>query len=357
MLRKKRVTPRRKPKTDPSLDNPLRAHQAAFVQWTLAIGLAEQTANIRNAALNYFIRWCDGRAIRDLEEIDRTTLEEYQGHLFHYRKANGLPLAPNTQVARLNPLRAFFKWLARGEHIQFNPAADLIIPRVPRRLPGHVLTVGEVDRILAQPNVRSLAGVRDRAILELLYSTGIRRMELARLDGRDVLLQEESLFVRGGKGGHDRLLPMGPRARAWVERYLRQVRDHMASNDQDNTLFLTDYGEPFRKNRLGDMVKRYLNQARVQTRGACHTFRHACATHMLENGADIRFIQAMLGHADLSSTQIYTHVRIAMLRKVHAATHPAACQRQPRTLPGFIRFRGSNARLMDFMSSNSSALL
>ena len=327
MLRGKRITPRRKPRADPSLANPLRAHQAAFVEWTRTIGLAEQTACIRDTALNYFIRWCDARGIESLDRIDRGTLEDYQGHLFHYRKANGLPLAANTQVARLNPLRAFFKWLVRTGRTAANPAAELIIPRIPRALPSHVLTVGEVDRILAQPNLATLSGIRDRAILELLYSTGIRRTELARLDGRDVLLEQDSLFVRGGKGGRDRVVPVGRRACKWIERYLRDARELLASNTRDNTLFLTDYGEPFRKNRLGDTVKRYLDRAGVRTRGACHTFRHACATHMLENGADIRFIQAMLGHCDLSSTQIYTRVCINMLRMVHAATHPAVCDR------------------------------
>jgi integrase/recombinase XerD len=347
MLREKRVTPRRKSKADPSLANPLRVHQAVFVEWTRAIGLAEQTACIRNAALNYFIRWCHSRGIEELDRIDRETLESYQGHLFHYKKSNGLPLAANTQVARLNPLRAFFKWSLRTRRISMNPAADLMVPRVPRSLPPHVLTVGEVDRILAQPDIASLSGIRDRAILELLYSTGIRRMELARLDGRDVLMEQDSLFVRGGKGGRDRVVPVGSRACRWIKRYLREAREGLATNAVDNTLFLTDYGEPFAKNRLGDTVKRYLDRAGVRARGACHTFRHACATHMLENGADIRYIQAMLGHSDLSSTQIYTRVCIDMLRKVHASTHPAVCGHQRNAFAAFMRSRGSAIRLVD----------
>jgi len=303
----------------------LRADQAAFIEWTRAIGLSEQTACIRKAALGYFIRWCDVHGIRTAGEVDRSTLEAYQGYLFHYRKKNGLPLAPNTQVARLNPLRAFFKWLVRAERIEFSPAADLLVPRVPRHLPAHVLTVAEIGRVMAQPDTTTQVGLRDRAILELLYSTGIRRMELVRLDIRDVLLEQDSLIVRGGKGGRDRMLPAGRRACAWIERYLRDAREDFASNNMDETLFLTAYGEPFLKNRLGDLVKGYLVGAEIAARGACHMFRHACATHMLENGADIRFIQSMLGHSDLSSTQIYTRVCIDSLRRVHAATHPAVC--------------------------------
>jgi integrase/recombinase XerD len=273
--------------------------------------------------LNGFIRWCDSHSIERLEDITRERLEQYQGHLFHYRKSDGRPLALSTQVTRLNPLKAFCKWLARTRQVPFNPAAELIIPRVPRRLPGRVFTVAEVDRVLTQPDLGALSGIRDRAILETLYSTGIRRMELVRVALRDVALEQSTLFVRAGKGGRDRMIPMGSRARKWIERYLAEVRGRLMPVGAENTLFLTDYGEPFRKNRLGDLVKRYVANARVPVPGACHPFRHACATHMLENGADIRYIQALLGHADLSTTQIYTRVSIEKLREIHAATHPA----------------------------------
>src|SRR5262249_29687894 len=151
-------------------------------------------------------------------------LEQYQAHLYHHRKANGRPLAMSTQVTRLNPLRAFFKWLARTRQIIFNPAAELLIPRVPRRLPGRVLTIAEVDRVLSQRDLGSRQGVRDRAILEVLYSTGVRRMELARIELADVIPQENTLFVRAGKGGRGRVVPLGRRAAVWVERYLADVR-------------------------------------------------------------------------------------------------------------------------------------
>ena len=159
MLRERRITPIRQAVEDSSRDNPLRVHQAAFLAWTRAIGLAEQTATIRRAALDYFIRWCEVRCVEHVEEITRDVLEQYQGHLFHRRKANGRPLALSTQVTRLNPLKAFCKWLARTRQLPFNPAADLIIPRVPRRLPGRVLTLSEVDRVLRQPDLGSPPGV------------------------------------------------------------------------------------------------------------------------------------------------------------------------------------------------------
>lgn len=329
MLRDRRITPVRTALEDRSRDNPLWIQQAAFLEWTRAVGLAEQTASIRKTALAYFIRWCDARSIRDLRGITREVLEQYQSHLFNYRKANGRPLALSTQVTRLNPLKAFCKWLARTRLTVFNPAAELIIPRIPRRLPGRVLTVSEVDQIMLEPDLTLPSGVRDRAILEVLYSTGVRRMELVHIGLRDVLPEQNTLFVRSGKGGRDRVVPLGGRARSWVERYVREVRGQLTPPGVENALFLTDYGEPFRKNRLGDLVKRYIAKAHIPVPGACHPFRHACATHMLENGADIRYIQALLGHADLSTTQIYTHVSIEKLREVHAATHPAGRRTEP----------------------------
>ena len=160
-------------------------------------------------------------------------------------------------------------------------------------------------------------------MLEALYSTALRRMELATLQVFDADLEAGTLQVRNGKGGRDRIVPFGRRAAAWLIRYLEDVRPLLLPSCRQGALFVTDYGEPFGKNRLGDLVRRYIGRARLAAPGSCHLFRHACATHMLENGADIRFIQAMLGHADLSTTQIYTRVSIAKLKEVHAATHPA----------------------------------
>jgi integrase/recombinase XerD len=329
MVRAKRITPIRSAPADESIHNPLRAHQTAFVEWTRTIGLAEHTALIRKTALDYFIRWCHSRSISSIEALSRDVLECYQAHLFHYRRVDGRLLTLNTQVARLNPLKAFCKWLARTRQIPYSPAADLIIPRIPRRLPGRVLTVAEVDRVMTGPDLASASGIRDRCILEVLYSTGLRRMEVTRLALADVLLEQESVFVRSGKGGRDRVVPLGWRAHDWIQRYLSEARPSLAPPNGAAALFLTDYGEPFQKNRLGDLVKKYVAKARIPIVGACHPFRHACATHMLENGADIRYIQALLGHADLSTTQIYTRVSIGKLREVHARTHPATRRRVP----------------------------
>lgn len=323
MLRPKRIVPRRVSPPDPSAGNPLHLLQGRFLEWTIAVGLAEQTANIRRTALDGFIRWCDASAIVDAASITPSVLESYQRYLARYRKRNGEPLAMATRATRLNPVRAFCKWLARQGLVSEDPSRDLELPRLAARLPRWVPTVHDVQRVLALPDIGTPAGIRDRAILEVLYSTAIRRMELVRLQEFDVDVAGGVVWVRGGKGGRDRVIPLGRRAGEWVSAYLLDVRPRLTGPKFAGALFLTDYGEPFGKNRLGDLVKRYLVNARLTAPGACHVFRHACATHMLENGADIRFIQAMLGHADLGTTQIYTRVSIAKLKEVHEVTHPA----------------------------------
>jgi len=175
--------------------------------------------------------------------------------------------------------------------------------------------------------VTTAQGVRDRAMVETLYSTGMRRLELVRLKLTDWNAHEGVVLIRQGKGQRDRVVPIGERASAWLARYRDEVRPLLASGADDGTLFLTDYGEAFEKNRLGHRVKGYLAQAGITAPGSCHLFRHACATHMLANGADIRMIQVLLGHADISTTQVYTHVSITQLQAVHAATHPARLTR------------------------------
>ncbi|MGH8171516.1 MAG: site-specific tyrosine recombinase XerC [Rhodanobacteraceae bacterium] len=327
VLRRKPRLPSRSVAADPSASSPLRAYLAAFLEATLALGLSAQTARIRQHALDRFIRWCDERGVRQPQDVTRAILTRYQGHLYHARKTDGHPLAFSTQANRLQAVKAFFKWCARENHLLANPASELVLPKLPHRLPQVVLKIEEVEAILNQPDVATLSGLRDRAMLETLYSTASRRMELAHLKLFDLDTRRGTLMVRQGKGARDRLVPVGERACAWCDRYLNEVRPQLVAGADEGVLFLTDYGEPFEKNRLGELVKRYLAHAGLDVPGACHLFRHACATHMLENGADIRYIQVLLGHAELSTTQLYTQVSIAKLRQIHAATHPAKMTR------------------------------
>lgn len=312
-------------KADPSAANPLHAWARRFCEWTVAAGLSPATAQVRQVNLQYFIVWADARGLVHPGEVTRPVLQRYQRHLYLARKANGEPLAWGTQQTRLNPLIAFFKWLTREGHILSNPAADLDVPKPARQLPKHLMSITETESVINAAPVHTLQGIRDRAMLEVLYSSGIRRSELIRLSLFHVDTLRGTLMVRQGKGRKDRLVPLGARACAWVSRYLREVRPALLGPDTA-TLFLTDYGEPFEKNRLSDLVKGYMLAAGIP-HGNCHAFRHAMATHMLEAGADIRYIQVILGHSQLSTTEIYTHVAIAQLKAVHTLTHPARLER------------------------------
>ena len=294
----------------------------AYLEHWRLMGYREAGVLIRSKALRRFLSWAHTRGLRAAAELTPPLLERYQRELFLYRKADGMPLALNSQQLLLVPLKGFFAWLARSGRIRSNPAAELLLPRKPARLPARVLSVTEVGSAILQADTAAPWGVRDRAVLEVLYSTGMRRAELAALAVFDWDRERATIAIRQGKGGRDRVVPIGERASLWLGRYLESVRPALVRRSDDTTLFLTDYGERFEKNRLGDLVRRYLDWAGISAPGACHLLRHACATHMLENGADIRYIQALLGHADLRSTQIYTHVSIGKLKEVHASTHP-----------------------------------
>jgi integrase/recombinase XerD len=293
-----------------------------FSQWQREKAYSDRTVENREASLRPFIAWAHERGLTRPQEITKPILERYQRHLFLYRKADGEPLSTRSQHVRTTPIKAFFKWLSRGNHILYNPASELELPRMERRLPRHILNVREVEAVLAVPDLSTPIGIRDRAIMEVLYSTGIRRMELIGLHLTDVDADRGTLMVRQGKGRKDRMIPIGTRALAWVGKYRDDVRADLACGADDGTLFLTTLGESFAPNRLTQLVRRHVDAADTGKRGACHLFRHTCATLMLEGGADIRYIQAMLGHAELSTTQIYTQVSIRTLKQIHTATHP-----------------------------------
>ena len=315
---------------DPLARHPLMRWMETHFEAMRVSGYSEDTIRARRIAIRRFIRWCDERGLDDPREITKPILERYQRHLFYYRKDDGEPMTLGTQLGCLAPLKTWFKWLARENHILYNPASELALPRPSKRLPRSILSVQEVEAILAEADPATPQGLRDRAMLETLYSTGLRRMELPALALYDVDRARRIVFVRDGKGRRDRVIPIGERACAWVERYLTDARPQLIVADTD-ALFVTDYGLPVTPEFLATKVKRYMDFAGVKKTGATHLFRHACATHMLDNGADTRFIQALLGHADLATTQIYTHVSIEKLKEIHAATHPARLQR-----PGHI---------------------
>ena len=313
-------------KPDPLAHLLLTRYMDEHFEWMLMTGYTADTVRGRRIAIRRFIAWCDERGLSDPKEITKPILERYQRHLFYYRKTDGAPLSLGSQHACLTPLKTFFKWLAKANHILSNPASELELPKQPKHLPRALLSVEDTEAILRAAEPSTTSGLRDRAMLEVLYSTGLRRTELANLRRYDVDLSRLIVFVREGKGRQDRVVPLGERAALWLDKYMVESRPQLAGNDTE-ALFVSDYGEPIRPDFLATRVRRAMEDAGIDKPGSCHLFRHACATHMLDNGADIRFIQAMLGHAALSSTERYTHVAIGKLQQIHAATHPAKLTR------------------------------
>jgi integrase/recombinase XerD len=313
-------------RADPLAHLMLTRYMESHFEALLTTGYSSDTVRARRVAIRRFIVWCDERGITGPADISKPVLQRYQRHLFYYRKPDGTPLTLGSQHGALAPLKTWFKWLARENHILYNPASELDLPKLPKRLPRSILSVQEVEATLSEADPSTPYGLRDRALLELLYSTGLRRMEAAHLALYDVDAQRRLVFVREGKGSKDRVVPIGERALAWLERYLTQARPQLIAADCE-ALFVTDYGEPVSPEFVANHVRRYMDFAGIKKAGATHLLRHAMATHMLEAGADVRILQALLGHAQLNTTEIYTHVSIEHLRAIHDATHPAKLRR------------------------------
>lgn len=281
---------------------------------------------IRGRATHFriFVTWCEERALLRPAEVTRPILERYQRHLFYSRKSNGAPLSVEHQLQRLTHLRLYFSWLCRQGYLPANPAADLELPRLSTRLPLHSLSRQDVEKLLATPDISTLAGLRDRAMLEVLWATGLRRSEATSLNLFDIQEDKGVVFVRQGKGKKDRVVPMPPRTFEWIQRYIRDARARYVGAIDDGALFLGETGERMSAVTFSARVRTLLQASGFKGKGSCHLLRHACATAMLEGGADSRFVQELLGHASLESTQIYTRVSITKLKAVYAACHPVA---------------------------------
>ena len=296
---------------------------AKFLEDLAVKNFSLQTVDKRRCQINEFIRWSAERSLVQVDQIQRPILQRYQRYLFYFRTKQDKPLSFRTQHVRLSSLRAWFAWLTRNNYLLSNPASDIELPKIGRPLPKDILNEREAETILATADVTTPLGLRDRAIMETLYSTGIRRQEVANLDVYDLDSQRGILRIRSGKGNKDRVVPIGDRALAWVLKYQFEIRPALVLDHQETALFLGTEGQRLTGAHLGRVVRGYIKESEIGKSGSCHLFRHSMATAMLDNGADIRYIQMMLGHASLETTQIYTQVSIQKLKEIHSATHPA----------------------------------
>lgn len=290
-----------------------------------AKGQAESTVIGKEASLSSFIKWAAANHIYDVDKVNVDLLDSYQQYLNGYRKHRTTePLCRATIRYRLTAVKVMIRMLFIKHVISDNNLEYFELPKVGRCLPKPVLSEKEVVKVLQQSEHYGLRGIRDRAIMETYYASGIRRFELGRLTLGDIDFTQYQLRVVQGKGFKDRYVPLAKSACFWVYRYLKEVRVTLANESSGKVLFLANSGKPFRAAQLSELVAKYIKLADIRKSGACNQYRHAAATHMVDNGADIRHVQAFLGHADLSTTQVYVHVSMMKLREVYNKTHPSA---------------------------------
>jgi integrase/recombinase XerD len=282
----------------------------------IELGHPENTVRSYLSDLSDFSSFLSGKG-KDLKGARREEITEY----LLYLKGKGL--SSSTMARRVYALRKFFDFLMMEGEVSENVARSMEVSRARRKLPES-LSISEVERLLVAPDTSKSEGVRDRAILELLYSCGLRVSELVSLRKEDIDLDVGYVRVMG-KGGKERIVPVGEEGRRWVRRYIEEVRPSLLKDTgSERPLFLTRRGEGFTRQGIWKIVKCYASKAGIKRRVHPHVLRHSFATHLLSGGADLRSIQEMLGHSDISTTQVYTHVERERIKEVYRRYHPRA---------------------------------
>ena len=287
----------------------------------LQVRHAVRTVPAYMADVRVSLAWLEDKAVA-LSDVRTQDLLAYQTDLYAARKKDGKPYSTSIQVNRLSAVKSFFRFLYRRGFMLHDPAAAVDYPRSEMRLPRGILTKQEARKIVEAPDAKTPAGLRDRAILETLYATGIRVSELAKLTLQDVDTEERVLRVVMGKGGKDRNVPLTRAAAAAIERYVLDARPKLRGARRGVLLFLSPRGHALRSSTANDIIHVWAKQAGIKRNVTCHPFRHSVATHLLKGGADIRHIQALLGHASLQATERYTHVEVSDLMEVIRRAHP-----------------------------------
>jgi integrase/recombinase XerD len=298
----------------------LEVHRRTFLESLRVRSYSQGTLDSYGDALTGFFAFLVRAGIEDVRGVTRDTIQSYQSWIM------AQPWTPWTRVARLQGLKRFFEHLETTDTILVNPCLGLTLPKIGRRLPRRVLTEKEVRAILNAPETQTHVGIRDRAILELFYSSGLRRAEMAALTVHDVDGKNGFVRVNQGKGGKDRVVPMGETAAAYVAEYLREVRSEWSKkNREERALWLSSqhHHPPMSIHNIVMLVKKYGRQAGL-TGVSPHAWRHSCATHLVAGGANLAYVQRLLGHRSLRTTQVYTRVAVPELKVTHRKTHPRA---------------------------------
>lgn len=275
-------------------------------------GLARNTLASYRRDLAKLAAWLEGAGV--------SLLSATHADLLAFLAANAPQMKATSTGRLLSSAKRFYQYLLRQGRISADPTLKVERPKLPRSLPKS-LSEAEVEALIQAPNTETPLGLRDRAMLETLYATGLRVSELVNLKLTEVSL-DQGVVRAMGKGSKERLVPLGEEALDWLRRYLDQARGAILDRQQSNALFVTQRGGPMTRQMFWNLIKRYAARAAIRQPLSPHTLRHAFATHLLNHGADLRVVQMLLGHADISTTQIYTHVARERMKQLHAKHHP-----------------------------------
>jgi integrase/recombinase XerD len=295
--------------------------QSRFDEYLRARNFSVRSVEGYLGELKPFLAFLDELGLQSLAGLTRSHLEEYRLKLF-YRKARGKSLSARTQSQKLSCIRQFVRFLAAYDYLLIDVSAGLEMPRVPNSLPRVILSEPETVRLMEAPDVTTALGIRDRAILEVLYATGLRNSEMGQMVLDQIDWENHCIRVWAGKGAKDRVIPLGEEAEIWLSEYLQRSRPVYLRNPEQKVCFLNTLGKPFTRESLAQVVSRWAKKIGLEKPVTPHTLRHCCASHMLKRGAGLRHIQTMLGHSSPDSTQIYTRVEVSDLRKVILRCHP-----------------------------------
>ncbi len=293
-----------------------------YIQSLKVRNLAKRTIEARIFMLDKFFSYLQSRGANRIDAISKGIILDYQTELYHTINKRGRPNSVTYQNSMLSAVKGFMRFLKERDYIVRDLSLDIPYGKLPKKLPRGILTTTEARRMMTTPDTTCALGYRDRVILEVLYTTGIRKQELNNLSLADVDYHDGFLRIDQGKGGKDRIVPLGKIACRYLENYIKSVRPELIKDPYNNALFLSTRGNRLSKNMVWEMVKKYAKKAKIKKNISPHTFRHTCATAMLKNKADIRAVQELLGHESLESTQVYTRVTISDLKETHKRCHP-----------------------------------
>ncbi|MCJ7640340.1 MAG: site-specific tyrosine recombinase XerD [Desulfobacterales bacterium] len=281
---------------------------------TVEKGLSKRTLEAYSHDLNRWMGYLESKGIQDVLRVSPLDVKAFLMELRNHG------LSHRSLVRNLVAIRTFFRFLTEEGKLNVNPVEELESPQLSRKLP-EILSLKEVERLLEQPNLKTPLGIRDRAMIEMLYATGMRVSELVHLPLNQINL-EGGYVLLYGKGSKERVVPIGKEAIQWVTLYLNTVRAHLSRGRENPCLFVNRSGRGMSRQRFWKSIKAYGQKAAIRKRITPHLLRHSFASHLLERGADLRSVQMMLGHADISTTQIYTHVTSERLKRIHERHHP-----------------------------------